>query len=102
MHGAVGSDVERFVEQLPHHRHVALADLQDVTIWGCHGSVDTGGKEHATAPGVWRQPDATCRGQRGNTAYFGKSSRPGNVWLSNVEGMVVEQILEVETGELAL
>src|SRR5215469_3384373 len=32
IHHAFPTDVERLVEELPHHRHPALADLEDVAI----------------------------------------------------------------------
>ena len=36
VHGSVRANIERFVEQLPHHRHVALRHLEDVAVGGCH------------------------------------------------------------------
>jgi hypothetical protein len=34
MHHAVRTDVEWLVEELPHHRHVALAHLENVAVGG--------------------------------------------------------------------
>src|SRR5215813_3161572 len=36
MHAAVGANVEGFIEELPHHLHVALRDLEDVAVGGRH------------------------------------------------------------------
>src|SRR3989442_13059888 len=44
VYGPVRPDVERLVEQFPHHRHIALAHLQDVTVGRGHGHVDAGGE----------------------------------------------------------
>src|SRR5712691_7589108 len=40
MHHAVRTDVEWLVEELPHHRHVALAHLENVAVGGCHRNVN--------------------------------------------------------------
>src|SRR5215468_9580093 len=55
MHRAVRPDVERLVEEFPHHRHPALADLEDVAIGGGHRDVNACGKQHSTAPSMWSQ-----------------------------------------------
>src|SRR5262249_51220133 len=60
------------------------------------------GKQDSAAPGVWRQPNAMCRGQDRNTPNFCKASGTRNVRLRNIEGVMVEQILEVKTGEFPL
>ena len=52
MHHAVRTDVEWLVEELPHHRHVALAHLENVAVGGCH-RVNACGKQNPTAPGMW-------------------------------------------------
>src|SRR4029077_8660464 len=46
MHHAVRTDVERLVEELPHHRHPALAHLEDVAIGGCHRDVNACGEQN--------------------------------------------------------
>src|SRR5215470_19619650 len=102
VHSTVRSDIERLIEQFPHHRHVALAHLQDMTVRRGHGHVDTGGEQDTAAPGVWRQSNAMCRGEGRNTANFCKASGTCDVGLCNIEGVVVEQILEVKTGEFPL
>src|SRR5215510_12556753 len=48
MHGAIRTDVKGLVKELPHHRHVALRDFEDVAVGGRHGDVHAGGKENAT------------------------------------------------------
>jgi len=44
MHHAVRTDVEWLVEELPHHRHPALAYLKDVAIGGGHRDVNACGE----------------------------------------------------------
>ena len=51
MNHAVRTDVERLVEELPHHRHPALADLENVAVGACHHDVNAGREQNATAPG---------------------------------------------------
>ena len=62
MHHAVPTDVERLVKELPHHRHVALAHLEDVAVGGRHRDVNAGGKENATAPSMWGKTYTVRRG----------------------------------------
>src|SRR5712671_4427178 len=52
MHHAVRTDVEWLVEELPHHRHVALAHLENVAVGSCHRNVNAYGKQNSTAPGM--------------------------------------------------
>src|SRR5215470_17041045 len=56
VHRAIRPDVERLVEELPHHRHVALAYFQDVTTGCRHGDVDAGRKQYGAATGMRREP----------------------------------------------
>src|SRR5208283_5577984 len=44
MDHAVRTNVEWLVEELPHHRHVALAHLKNVAVGGCHRNVNACGK----------------------------------------------------------
>src|SRR5260370_15292381 len=71
MHHAVRTDVERLVEELPHHRHVALAYLEDVAIGGCHRDVNACGEQNSTAPGMWRETHTMRRSQCCNTPDLG-------------------------------
>src|SRR6516164_2319645 len=102
MHDAVPTDVERLVEELPHHRHPALADLEDVAIGGCHRDANACGEQNATTPGMWGQTHAVRRGQCGNTPDLSHAAGTGDVRLRHIEGTPLEQILEVEPRELAL
>ena len=52
MHHAVRTDVERLVEELPHHRHPALADLENVAVGGGHRNMNACGEQNSTAPGM--------------------------------------------------
>src|SRR6516164_3438948 len=102
MHGAVPTDVERLVEELPHHRHPALAYLEDVAIGGCHRDVNAGGEQNATTPGMRSETHAVGRGQCGNTPDLGDAAGAGDVRLRDIEGPSLKQILEVEACELTL
>src|SRR6516162_5372669 len=102
MNHAVRTDVERRVEELPHHRHPALADLKNVAVRGCHRDVNAGGKQNATAPGMRGQAHAVRRGQCRNTPDLGDTAGAGDVGLRDVQCTALEQILEVESRELAL
>src|SRR6516225_4950460 len=102
MHHAVRTDVERLIEELPHHRHPALAYLEDVAVGGCHCDVDTCREQNATAPGVRGQAHTVRRGQCGNTPDLGHAARTGDVRLRDIESTPLEQILEVEPRKLAL
>ena len=73
-----------------------------MTVGRGHGHVDAGSEQDAATPGVWGQPDAVRRGQGSNTPDFRKASRPRNVGLRNIEGTVVEQILEVSQGYMPM
>src|ERR1700726_1407241 len=53
MHHAIRTDVEWLVEELPHHRHVALAHLENVAVGGCHRNVNACGKQNSAARGIW-------------------------------------------------
>ena len=77
MHDAVGADVERLVEELPHHRHPALAYLENVAVGRCHRDVNAGGEQNATAPGMRRQTHAVRRGQCRNTPDLGDTAGAG-------------------------
>src|ERR1700757_791125 len=50
MHHAVRAYVEGLVEELPHHWHVALCNLKDMAVGGCHRNVNTRRKQYPTAP----------------------------------------------------
>ena len=102
MHNAVRTDVECLVEELPHHRHVALADFENVAVGGCHRDVNAGGKQNATAPSMWGKAHTVRRGQCCNTPDLGHAAGAGDVGLRDIEGTALEQIPEVEPRELAL
>src|SRR6185503_2437392 len=61
MHHAVRAYVELLVEEVPHHRHVALRDLENVAVGGCHCDVNTRREQYPTAPGVRRETHAVRR-----------------------------------------
>src|SRR6516162_10720589 len=102
MHNAVRTDVERLVEELPHHRHPALADLKNVAVRGCHRDVNAGGKQNPTAPGMRGETHTVRRGQCCNTPDLSDPAGAGDVGLRDVQCTALEQILEVEPRELAL
>src|SRR5438105_1251372 len=102
MHHAVRADIERLVEELPHHRHVALAHLEDVAVGGGHRNVNARGKQNSTAPGMWGKTHTMRRGQCCNTPDLGHTACAGNVRLRDIECTTLEQILEIEPRELAL
>src|SRR5690242_3378053 len=56
MHGTIRANVEGFVEELPHHWHVALADLEDMTVCSRHRHMNACRKQHTATPGMRRQP----------------------------------------------
>ena len=101
MNSAV-ANVVRLVEQLVHHRHVALADLQDVAVRRRHCYVDARREQYSGTPRVGRQPNPTCRGHGRDPANLRVAACPGNVGLSDIHRLVREQVLEVEAGELPL
>src|SRR6476661_3391752 len=102
MHHAVRAYVEWLVEQLPHHRHVALGYLEDVAVGGGHRDVDACCEQHPTAPGVRCQTHTVRRGQCCNTPDLGHAARASDVRLRDIESTALKQILEVEPRELAL
>src|SRR5580700_2242780 len=72
-----------------------------MAVGGCHRDVNARREQHPTAPGVRRKAHAVRRGQCGNTPDLSHAARAGDVRLRNVESTALEQILEVETRELA-
>src|SRR6516165_3792866 len=102
VHRAVLTDVEGLVEELPHHRPPALADFENVAVGRGHRDVDAGGAQTSAAPGLRGEAHAVRRGQCGNAPDLGHAAGAGDVRLRDIEGTPVEQILEVEPGELAL
>jgi len=102
MHDAVGTNVEGLVEELPHHRHPALAHLEDVAVRGCHRDVNACGEQNAAAPGMRRQTHTVRRGQRCNAPDLGHAAGAGDIRLRDIECTPREQILEVEPRELTL
>src|SRR5262249_1337833 len=102
VHRAIRPDVERLVEELPHHRHVALAYFQDVTIGCGHGDVDAGRKQDGAAPGMRREPYVARRSQRGDAADFRETSPAGHGRLGNIERVVAKQALKAVAREFAL
>jgi len=102
MHHAIRTDVERLVEELPHHRHPALAYLENVAIGGCHRDVNAGGNQHPAAPGMGGQTHTVRRGQCCDAPDLGHTTGAGDVGLRDIERTALEQILEVEPRELTL
>src|ERR1700736_1300725 len=79
MHHAVRADVEWLVEELPHHRHIALAHLENVAVGGCHRNVNACGKQNSTAPGMWGQTHTVRRGKCRNTPDLSHATCAGDV-----------------------
>src|SRR5690348_12101335 len=102
MHHAVGTNVEWFVEQVPHHRHIALRHLENMAVRSGHRDVDACREQYATAPGVRRETHTVSRGQCCDASDLGHTACAGNIRLRYIQSAALEQILKVEPGELSL
>src|SRR5262249_19689509 len=85
-----------------HHRHVALRHLQDMAVRSGHRDVNARREQYSTAPGVRCEAHTVSRGQCCDAPDLGHTARAGDIRLRDIKSAALEQILEVEPGELTL
>jgi hypothetical protein len=81
-------DIEVYSEQ---YRHVRRAHFEHVAVEYRHRGVDARGEEGTAPPGVWCDPQPPGRGHRGDADGLGDTTRPHQIGLGDVEGVVIEQ-----------